>query len=137
MKENFKTITIQKNRGWRGLAKAVIYNEDNNVYTSMVFSFSQAVWEDMLHGYMVIPHDGYYYILTFDHTTGLPREDQQRSVLIKNFISNITEVNRVEIASWSTVSGVAYSLIKHFIKNNNRHTQSDWNYIGIRVIPEI
>ena len=127
--ENFKQISIQKNRGWRGLAKAVIYNAENKEHTSMVFSFSQAVWEDMLHGYIVIPHEDYYYALTFDNLSALPKETQQRSVLIKNFSANITEVNRIEKDSWTTASGVACSLIYHYLKNNNHHTQSNWNYI--------
>ena len=135
--DGFKKIIIQKNRGWRGLAKVTILNNDMKTITSMVFSFSQAVWEDMLHGYMVIPHGEYYYILTFNNTDKLPREDQQRSVLIKNFQANITEVNRIEKNKWYTINGVAYSLLCHHIKNNNRHTTSDWNFIGIRVIPEI
>ena len=135
--ENFKQISIQKNRGWRGLAKAVIYDEENKEYTSMVFSFSQAVWEDMLHGYIVIPHEDYYYALTFDNLSALPKETQQRSVLIKNFQANITEVDRIEKSKWTSISGIAYSLIYHYLKNNNHHTQSDWNYVGIRVIPEI
>ena len=135
--ENFKQISIQKNRGWRGLAKAVVYNEEDKEYTSMVFSFSQAVWEDMLHGYMVIPHKEYYYILVFDNTARLPAPTQQRSVLIKNFKANILDVNRIKKDSWTHTSGIVYSLIYHYLKNNNHHTQSDWNYIGIRVIPEI
>ena len=134
--ENFKQISIQKNRGWRGLAKVVVYNEEKE-YTSMVFSFSQAVWEDMLHGYIIMPHEEYYYILAFDNLSALPKETQQRSVLIKNFQANIIEVNRIEKSKWTSTSGIAYSLIYHYLKNNNYHTQSDWNYIGIRVIPEI
>lgn len=126
---NFSNITIVKNRGWRGLAKATIYNAGNKEYTSMVFSFSQAVWEDLLHGYIVIPHEDYYYILTFDNTAHLPAPTQQRSVLIKNFQANILNVSRIEKNKWHTTNGVAYSLLYHHIKNNNHHTTSDWNYI--------
>lgn len=135
--KDFKKIKIQKNRGWRGLAKAVITDSDDNEITSMVFSFSQAVWEDMLHGYMIIPHEEYYHILTFDNTHKLPTAEQQRSVLIKNFQANIIEHSFIKKDEWYTTNGVAYSLLSHYLKNNNRHTTSDWNFIGIRVIPEI
>lgn len=134
---NFKTITINKNRGWRGLAEAHIQDDDNNLVLKMIFSFSPAVWYDMLHGYMVLQDNDYYYVIDFDNLDRLPRPTQQRSVLIKNFRANVINVNRYEKATWNTAEGKDWSCIMNFLKNRNNHTTSDWNCIGIRVIPTI
>ena len=50
MKE-IKRIRINKNRGWRGLAELVCEDEERKVVHKMIFSFSQAVWNDLLKGY--------------------------------------------------------------------------------------
>lgn len=134
--KKFKHIVLQKNRGWRGLAELKVITDDDKTY-SYIFSFSQLVWEDMLHGYIVFPHENYYYIFTFDNTDRLPRENQQRSVLIKNFNSKITEIFEIPKNKWANTHGINYSLLYHHIKNNNNHTQSEWNNIGVRVIPDI
>ena len=137
---NFKKIKINKNRGWRGLAEVLVTNEDGKEQLKMIFSFSQPVWDDMIFRHTIVMQDeDYYYTIILDDTATdkLPRVDQQRSVLIKNFYSGIKEVNRYEKASWTSADSVDYNAILHFIKNRNNHTQSDWNCIGVRVIPEI
>ena len=84
MKE-IKRIRINKNRGWRGLAELVCEDEERKVVHKMIFSFSQAVWNDLLKGYIVIQDEDNYFILNFDNTESLPTPVQQRSVLIKSF----------------------------------------------------
>lgn len=139
MKE-YTNIMINKNRGWRGLAKAEIYNKSTKDRMEMVFSFSPEVWRDMLAGYMVFQDKDYFYIVEFDNTfSGLPKAHQQRSVLIKNFVSNILGITPIEKTNWMD-SKYPYSqrlLITHARDNSNNHTHSAWNNIGIRVIPEI
>lgn len=103
----------------------------------MIFSFSQPVWDDMQLGRMVLQDDKDYIIVHFDNTEALPKG--QRSVLLKNFVGNITNVIRVPKIGWisADLSTLDYNAIVHFKKNRNNHTTSDWNCIGIRVIPEI
>ena len=135
-----KTLTLNKNRGWRGLAEAVVKNEDGKTVNKMIFSFSNNMWCDLInHHKIVIQDEKYYYVVHFtDFIRGmLPRPDQQRSVLIKDFTANIDEVNKYEKASWNNSTGEDWACLCHFIKNNNNHTQSDWNCIGVRVMPEI
>lgn len=130
-------LVINKNRGWRGLAEVDIKNERNEITSSMVFSFSEDVWQDMMAGYIVLRDpEGNYVIYQFDSTAFLP-QGHQRSVLIKNFVGGI--VNRIKVPA-----GEAYSfdfkvqqLIRHFRDNSNKSTTSDWNAIGIRVMPII
>lgn len=131
------TIIINKNRGWRGLAELRIIDESHTIRKTMIFSFSQEVWNDMLDGHIVVQDEKYYYILTFDNLMALPRRDQQRSVLIKNFTANVLHVNRYEKTKWSDAVAPHWSCISHFLKNRNNHTQSDWNCIGLRVMPII
>lgn len=136
MKE-IKRIRINKNRGWRGLAELVCEDEERKVVHKMIFSFSQPVWEDLLQGYIVIQDEDNYFILNFDNTDALPKPTQQRSVLIKSFLAtvvNITAYPKNEEVSPLTDD---YDRIYHFKKNRNNHTTSDWNCIGVRVIPEI
>lgn len=131
---NFESIIVNKNRGWRGLAEIKILNEDAHTVTSRVFSFSQAVWDDLLRGYVVIQDEDNYYVMELDTTSALPH-GHQRSVLIKDFISKITKTVKIPKATWphdSRVLGL-YGYIYDFIKNNNNHTTSDWNQIGLRV----
>lgn len=106
----------------------------------MIFSFSQPVWDDMLKGVMVMQNEHNYIILKFsDPVYKLPRPFQQRSVLIKNVMLNIDKIETYSKATWmkdhKTVED--YNAISHFIKNRNNHTTSNWNCIGIRVIPSI
>jgi hypothetical protein len=80
----------------------------------------------------------HYYIIDFtDESAKLPKPTQQRSVLIKNFNGKITNVTKYEKTKWRDATSTDWSAILHFIKNNNNHTKSDWNCIGIRVTPEI
>lgn len=137
---NFKQIVINKNRGWRGLAEVVVRNEEYKNQLKMIFSFSQAMWNDLIiKNTIVIQDNEYYYIIKFstDDTAKLPRVDQQRSVLIKNFYAKINEVNKYKKTEWTSAKADDWSVMRHFVKNKNNHTTSDWNCIGIRVIPEI
>lgn len=135
---DMKCITINKNRGWRGLAEVAILDEEYNVTAKHIFSFSQDMWDDMIYSQkIVIESDHFYYIIHFDNSDRLPRKDQQRSVLIKNFIANITKVNKYTKTKWGEAPAEDWSSIMHFIKNTNNHTTSDWNCIGVRVIPTI
>lgn len=134
--ENCNHIVINKNRGWRGLAEAICL-DDKKVLRKMIFSFSQAVWDDMLDGRMAVQDNDYYYILYFDNLDMLPKPTQQRSVLIKNFNARVTKVNKYKKAEWTKAPADDWSVIRNFQRNKNNHTTSDWNCIGIRVIPEI
>ena len=130
----FESSIVNKNRGWRGLAEIKILNEDAHTVTSRVFSFSQAVWDDLLRGYVVIQDEDNYYVMELDTTSALPH-GHQRSVLIKDIVSKITKTVKIPKATWphdSRVLGL-YGYIYDFIKNNNNHTTSDWNQIGLRV----
>ena len=130
-------IIINKNRGWRGLAELVLRNAAHVTQKKIIFSFSQEVWDDMLNGHIVVQDEDYYYILTFDNTIGLPEPTQQRSVLIKNFNAKVLNVNRYSTTKWAHAEAPDWSCISHFIKNRNNHTKSDWNCIGLRVMPII
>lgn len=133
-------LILNKNRGWRGLAEAQLLDKDNNTIQKMIFSFSQPVWDDMLKGYFVMQDDDNYIILKFsDPDYKLPRPFQQRSVLIKNVVLNIDSKVSYPKATWAKDHHTAgeYSAIYNFIKNRNNHTTSDWNCIGIRVVPMI
>lgn len=132
-------LTIDKNRGWRGLAEVKTYDKVGNRVTDMIFSFSQQVWNDMLDGYMVVQTQEEYILLNFNHTDRLPKPTQQRSVLIKNFIADIKNYWVYPKTDWTdqALKLGHYSYISHFTQNKNNHTQSDWNCIGIRVVPMI
>ena len=136
---NFNRIIINKNRGWRGLAEASIIDLEGKEQLRMIFSFSQQVWNDLIFSHrIVLQDDTYYYIITFtDPGEKLPRPIQQRSVLIKNFVGNIENVVAVKKTEWMNERAENWNAIMHHIKNKNNHTTSDWNCIGIRVIPEI
>ena len=134
---DIKKICINKNRGWRGLAELDCMDEENRTLTKMIFSFSQPVWDDMLEGYIVLQDADNYYVLEFDNTGALPRG--QRSVLLKYFRANVMNSYVYAKSDWTRTSLASrhYDKIYHFIKNRNNHTQSDWNCIGIRVVPMI
>ena len=137
--KSISKITINKNRGWRGLAEVDVLSDTDTLTTKHIFSFSQDMWEDLINRHIIaIASEDYYYVIYFEDTEGkLPRPDQQRSVLIKNFHADVTKVNKIKKTEWTTVDTIPYVAINHFIKNRNNHTTSDWNCIGIRVIPEI
>lgn len=106
----------------------------------MIFSFSQEVWNDMLKGYFVMQDDSNYIVLKFDpEKSRLPAPTQQRSVLLKNVTLVITEKAVYSKATWTRDHRTAgeFAAIYNFIKNRNNHTTSDWNYIGVRVVPMI
>ena len=137
-------LIINKNRGWRGLAEVrYVDNEDySKCDLSMIFSFSQPVWEDLMKGIIVLATNDEYYVLRFTEDRPLPH-GHQRSVLLRNFVGTVTETNsyrkaywREDCASAGSSKGI-FAAIDHFIRNNNRHTTSDFNCIGIRVIPNI
>ena len=130
-------IFINKNRGWRGLAEVHVRDtEDRKNTQKMIFSFSEPVWRDLMHGTIVLQDTDNYYVYRFDNTDDLP-QGHQRSVLIKNFEANITKVNKYAKTAWTAADADDWCAIRNFMKNKNNHTQSDWNCIGIRVIPEI
>ena len=136
---DMKYITINKNRGWRGLAEVAILNEDKDLTTKHIFSFSQDMWDDMINKHLiVIANEEYYYIIKFEDTGRLPKPHQQRSVLIKDYTAPIERVNAVEKAKWNSYTeGSEWGAVYHFTKNKNNHTTSSWNNIGVRVIPVI
>ena len=132
-------LILNKNRGWRGLAEAQWLDDDNNTIQKMIFSFSQQVWNDMLRGYLVMQDKDHYIVLKFDQLDKLPSPKQQRSVLIKNVVLPITEKEIYSKETWSHDHKTAgdYNAIHNFLKNRNNHTTSDWNCIGVRVVPMI
>lgn len=135
---DIREIIINKNRGWRGLAEIQCRNSEDNNEIKTIFSFSQQVWDDMLDGYIVVQDDTNYIILEFNNLDALPRADQQRSVLIKNFRARVINQWVVEKSTWNgKTNGKLWAVINNYIKNRNNHTQSDWNCIGIRVVPMI
>lgn len=136
MKE-IKRIILNKNRGWRGLAELVCEDEERKVAHKMIFSFSQNVWDDLLQGYIVIQDEDNYFILNFDNTDRLPKPTQQRSVLIKSFQATVVNITAHPKNERLDVFSDDYDRIYNFKKNRNNHTTSDWNCIGIRVVPEI
>lgn len=132
-------LILNKNRGWRGLAEALVQNDLGDTLQKMIFSFSQPVWDDMLSGKLVMQDTDNYIVLKYDDKTELPRPSQQRSVLIKNAEMVIVNTAVYPKAAWTSEArtGGDYAAICHFIKNNNHHTTSDWNCVGIRVIPNL
>lgn len=137
--DDIQRIVINKNRGWRGLAQIKCYNSSNEVVNTMIFSFSEPVWRDLIdhHAIVTQDEDNYYVIKFTDDKDKLPRPTQQRSVLIKNFITSVEYMNKYPKVSWSSAEGTDWNLIMNYLKNRNNHTTSDWNCIGVRVIPEI
>lgn len=137
---NVKTIHINKNRGWRGLAEAILEDELHNTVYSTVFSFSPEVWTDLMaYNKFVAEDEENYYVLTFtDPLAGLPR-GHQRSVLIKNFTGVVTEIIPVPKEDWWEIASNkgCRLYINNFKTNSNNHTTSDWNCVGIRVMPTL
>ncbi|MDE6947583.1 MAG: hypothetical protein K2P14_10420 [Anaeroplasmataceae bacterium] len=136
---NVHRIRINKNRGWRGLAEVICEDLKGKELNRMIFSFSQAVWDNMLDGFIVLQDNEHYFVLNFGNTDELPKPTQQRSVLIKQFIGPVKHVWTYSKNEWSqsALTDGHYDKISNFIRNRNNHTTSDWNCIGIRVIPII
>ena len=137
--EKCTQLIIAKNRGWRGLTEVTLLNGKGGKIASQIFSFSQPMWDDLVErDIIVIQDDTEYYVIKFDPAGKLPTVDMQRSVIIRNVTVNILEVNKYNKTDWMRVAkSNDYSAIYHYTRNNNNHTTSDWNYIGLRVIPEI
>lgn len=134
-----KTLTLNKNRGWRGLAEATIELNDGT-HRTVLFSFSQAVWDDMLDGFFVLQDEKENYVVVhFDnHTGALPGRNQQRSVLINKAVLPILSIKTYGKDTWVTDALTNDRIaIKHYLANNNYHTTSKWNNVGIRVTPTI
>ena len=92
----------------------------------MIFSFSQQVWNDLIFSHtIVLQNETYYYIVRFeDKYDMLPRPLQQRSVLIKNFNADITEIVAVKKTEWNIERAENWNALIHHIKNKNNHTTS-------------
>ena len=136
MINNVKRIIINKNRGWRGLSELRCYDSEHKNIHTMIFSFSEPMWEDLHKGLIVTQDDDYYYVLDFDNVVLLPTG--QRSVLIKTFNAEVLHVFSLPKAHWKENGEERHRIaVYNFIKNRNNHTTSDWNCIGIRVIPTI
>ena len=136
---NWNHIVINKNRGWRGLAEVKLLDFDKSEQFKMIFSFSSATWEDLIiHNTIVVQDQNNYYVVKFSDIAGrLPKPTQQRSVLIKDYNATVDNVYTISKSEWTQAEAFCWNKIVHFIKNKNNHTTSDWNCIGIRVIPEI
>lgn len=134
--ENMKRIIINKNRGWRGLAELRCYDAAHNNIHTMMFSFSELMWLDLMRGVIITQDEAYYYAIEFNNTESLPKG--QRSVLIKSFNANVTDITKYPKGVPTTGAKTSHIVaIDHFKRNRNNHTQSDWNCIGIRVVPMI
>lgn len=132
------TITINKNRGWRGLAEVTYRGKNGLIEQRMIFSFSQAVWDDMIYRHKIALQDkDNFIILTFEKSCKLPAPHQQRSVLIKNITLNVVNKEVYSKRTWATDARYSndYAVINNCIGNTNKHTTSEWNYIGVRVLP--
>lgn len=137
---NYTQLVINKNRGWRGLAEARIIDPETKDEIRMIFSFSQDVWTDLVFRHKLAMQDNeYLYVVEFeDKDHKLPRPEQQRSVLIKDFHTTITHIYKTPKHTMSDeIKPEDRWVLYHFDKNRNNHTKSDWNCIGIRVMPEI
>lgn len=132
------TLIVNKNRGWRGLSEAKLLNEEGEIIQTMIFSFSQAVWDDMLQGLLVMQDEKNYIVLHFGDIDNLPHPTQQRSVLIKDAKLRVAYKKIYLKSEWAhKTTPEDYSAICNFIANKNNHTTSDFNCIGIRVVPLI
>lgn len=137
---NFYQIIINKNRGWRGLAEVIVRDKEHKEQLKMIFSFSQPMWNDLIRRHAIVVQDQEnYYVLYFNVAmdSALPRPDQQRSVLIKHCVCEIIEVNKYAKGEWTSAEAPDWTAIRNFIQNRNNHTTSDWNCIGVRVVPTI
>jgi hypothetical protein len=135
--ENTYQITINKNRGWRGLAEIKCYDKDDNLLGDTIFSYSEDMWQDLMKGYVVLQDKYNYYIFEINNTDALPQHSQ-RSVTLTDFKAKALSLSVVEKAKYITACEPSiYPRVVHFRKNTNAHTTSDFNYVGIRVSPDI
>lgn len=136
---NFHHLVINKNRGWRGLAEVIVRSVECKDLLTMTFSFSPNMWVDLIvHNKIVVQDIDNYYVITFNDThDNLPKPSQQRSVLIKNVVLKINSVNTYAKDAWTSAEFGDWKPMLHFVKNKNNHTTSDWNCIGLRVVPKI
>lgn len=138
--EKIARIKLNKNRGWRGLAELICEDSKRDIISKNIFSFSQNMWCDLLKGYIVLQDEDNYIILNFDNVEKLPKPTQQRSVLIKDFSATIIKQWTVSKDTWRkdlTFGSDLWTAVNNYLMNNNNHTTSDWNCIGIRVVPII
>lgn len=135
----FHHLVINKNRGWRGLAEVIVRSAECRDLLTMTFSFSPKMWIDLIFYNKIVVQDiDNYYVITFNDTRDeLPTPSQQRSVLIKNAVLKINKVNTYAKDAWTSAGAIDWNIILNFIKNKNNHTTSDWNCIGLRVVPKI
>ena len=104
----------------------------------MIFSFSQPVWDDMIYRHKIALQDkDNFIILTFGESHELPKPCQQRSVLIKNITLKVVNKEVYSKRTWATDARYSndYAVIANCISNTNNHTTSEWNYVGVRVLP--
>lgn len=135
---NIKRVIINKNRGWRGLAEIKCENDKREVVYTSIFSFSPLVWKDLINNLVVtIKVEDKFIILHLDSKEGLPKPSQQRSVLIKNYIGTITEITEIAEDDVKNAQLMDRVHIRYYVDNKNNHTTSTYNYIGIRVNPDI
>lgn len=143
--DNFQAMRINKNRGWRGLAEVQILGDNDKperITMKRIFSFSQNVWDDMVYNKIIVVDDvDNYYVVHFSAvvTGRLPDSSNpmQRSVVIKDVVTNISSTTVVPKSDWYKATGDDYKAIWHYASNKNNHTTSDWNCIGVRVLPNI
>lgn len=94
----------------------------------------------MLDGVFVLQdEDENYVVIDFDNCTGaLPKPNQQRSVLIDTAVLPVLSAKTYDKITWKTDASIKdRAAIMHYLNNNNHHTTSEWNNVGIRVIPVI
>jgi len=133
---DIKSISLNKNRGWRGLAQLECMDTTGKVINKMIFSFSGQVWDDLMINHKIaIKEDNTHYVITITDPEGKLPVGHQRSVLLKNLTFNVTNIT--EYKPDDPCPAEDWNVIAHFKKNNNNHTTSDWNYIGVRVMPTI
>lgn len=134
-------MRLNKNRGWRGLAEAII-TDSNNTLSDSIFSFSSKTWYDLIqHHVFVFETETEYWVLELEVTSGkLPEPTQQRSVLIKDVVFNVADYNAYDKSTYAVdakVHGNNVVYINRYLLNNNRHTASLYNHVGIRVRPSL
>lgn len=134
------TIEITKNRGWRGLAEVILWDDLPAIKQKAVFSFSSIMWVYLHDGCVAIPQllDNKIIVIEFENYDKLPKG--QRSVLIKHFIAPVKSVNTYDIdyitsrKAWDDkVSHNHIWVAYHTLQNKNNHTTSIYNMVGLRV----
>lgn len=133
-----KYVYVTKNRGWRGLAEARCTNEKGELTGDFTFSFSSSTWNDlMINNTIVVQDTKGLYIIKIKDTEGKLPVGHQRSVLLKNIRLEVEEIIEYPSDKPTKIAYDHYYLVRNFRLNKNNHTTSDWNCIGIRVMPSI